>query len=75
MSVDYDFLETYDMQLASGRSFSRDFGTDRTDAFMINETAVTEFNWDNAANALAKTIMWCLRLRNAGTSIVNWLKR
>jgi ABC-type antimicrobial peptide transport system permease subunit len=38
-SVDYDYFETLGMTMAQGRSFSRDFPTDK-DAFIINEAAV-----------------------------------
>ncbi len=37
-SVDYDYFETLGMTMAAGRSFSRDFPTDK-DAFIVNETA------------------------------------
>lgn len=56
MSVDYDFLEAFGLELAAGRSFSREFGTDETEAFIINETAVTEFKWNTPQEALGKTI-------------------
>jgi putative ABC transport system permease protein len=56
MSVDYDFLEVFGMQLAAGRSFSRDFGTDESEGFIVNETAVREFNWETPEKALGKTI-------------------
>lgn len=38
MSVDYDFLETMDVKLLEGRTFSREFGTD-TASFIINKEA------------------------------------
>jgi len=38
--VDYDFLETFKMELADGRFFSREIPTDTKDAFIVNETAV-----------------------------------
>jgi len=38
--VDYDYLETFKMELAEGRFFSREILTDAKDAFVINETAV-----------------------------------
>jgi putative ABC transport system permease protein len=41
--IDYDYLETYGMTLVSGRSFDRSFTTD-TEACLINETAVKNFN-------------------------------
>ena len=56
MSVDYDFLSAYGMELVAGRSFSRDFATDPREAFIINETAVTEFKWGTPEQAIGKTI-------------------
>ena len=40
--VDYNFLETYGMTLASGRSFYESFSSDK-DACVINESAVKDF--------------------------------
>jgi putative ABC transport system permease protein len=40
--VDYDYLDTYGMNLASGRSFKESFATDK-DACIINESAVKNF--------------------------------
>jgi putative ABC transport system permease protein len=36
--VDYDFLDTLNIELAEGRSFSKGYSTDATQAFLINET-------------------------------------
>jgi len=36
--VDYDFLDTLNIEMAEGRSFSKEFSTDATQAFLINET-------------------------------------
>lgn len=41
--VDYDFIDTYGMDLGSGRSFSESFTTD-SQACIINESAVKNFN-------------------------------
>ena len=40
--VDYDFLDTYGMTLASGRSFNESFASDK-DACIINESAFRDF--------------------------------
>jgi putative ABC transport system permease protein len=40
--IDYDYLETYRISLASGRTFNKSFTTDQQ-ACMINESAVREF--------------------------------
>jgi putative ABC transport system permease protein len=36
--VDYDFLDTLNIELAAGRPFSREYSTDATGAFLVNET-------------------------------------
>ncbi len=54
--VDYDFLETYGIAMAEGRSFSEAFSTDSTEAFIINEAAVPYFGWASPEAALGKRI-------------------
>lgn len=56
MAVDFDFLQTYGMELAAGRSFDESHGTDLQQAFMVNESAVREFNWESPEKAIGKTI-------------------
>lgn len=56
MSVDYDFLKSYGMELVAGRSFDRDYGTDEAEAYIVNETAVQEFKWQSPHNAIGKLI-------------------
>jgi putative ABC transport system permease protein len=41
--VDWDYFDTYGFKITEGRSFDRDFETDR-DAVVINETAVKQFS-------------------------------
>ena len=36
-SVDYGYIETTGIELTEGRSFSREYGTDQTEAFIVNE--------------------------------------
>jgi len=38
--IDYDYLETLQMEMADGRFFSREFQADFSDAFIVNEAAV-----------------------------------
>ncbi len=42
-SVDYNFLEFFDIEMAEGRFFSDLFPTDASEALVLNETAVREF--------------------------------
>ncbi len=46
--IDFDFLATLGIRLRSGRTFSKQFATDVDQAFMLNETAARQFNWDSA---------------------------
>jgi len=43
--VDYDFVETLDIGIARGRSFSREFTDDNS--LIITETAASKLNWDD----------------------------
>ncbi len=38
--VDFDYVETLQIDLAEGRSFSKDFSMDTTNAFLVNEEVV-----------------------------------
>ncbi|MGH7598880.1 MAG: ABC transporter permease [bacterium] len=49
MFVDHDFLPALGIAMAAGRNFSRDYSTDSTDAFIINETAAARLGWKNDA--------------------------
>lgn len=53
VSTDYDFISTFGIQLAAGRFFSRDYGTD-TASFVINESSVSSLGWKNAPDAIGK---------------------
>ncbi len=52
-TVGYDFVEALDMEVVSGRNFSRQFGSDSS-AYIINEAAVRKFGWKEA---VGKTII------------------
>ncbi|GIL23064.1 MAG: ABC transporter permease [Bacteroidota bacterium] len=56
ISVDYDFIPAFGMEFIAGRNFGRDYGTDPKEAFVINESAVKQFNWNTPDEALGKTI-------------------
>jgi len=53
--VKYDFLETFDIPVVAGRSFSREFPADTTEAIMINEAMVQHLGWTNE-NAIGRSI-------------------
>ena len=39
VTVDYDFIQTLNLQLVEGRAFSKEFQSDQTAAFILNEKA------------------------------------
>ena len=44
--VDFNYLDTYGIGLASGRGFSQELGDERK-AYIINESAAKAFGWDS----------------------------
>ncbi|MEM9324264.1 MAG: ABC transporter permease [Bacteroidota bacterium] len=56
VSVDYDFVESFGLELVLGRDFSRSYGTDHTNAFIVNEQAIEKYEWGSAEAALGKTL-------------------
>ena len=59
--VDYSYIQTLGMQMAGGRNFSKDFGTDST-GIIINEETAKAFGWGK--NALGHNLT---RTENDGT--------
>ena len=57
ISIDYDFLKTYSIQMAAGRDFSHNFKTDSNN-YLINETAAKSLGWKDAENAIGKDIKY-----------------
>lgn len=47
MFVDARTVESLGLELVQGRSFSEEIGTDTTNAYILNETAVRELGWEN----------------------------
>lgn len=42
---DYDYVDTYRMEVLAGRTFSRDFSTDTAGTIILNESAAQRFGW------------------------------
>lgn len=56
LGFDADFLDVYNIKLVAGRDFSRDYGTDTTAAFLVNESTLATFGWPDAEAAIGKPI-------------------
>jgi len=48
--VSSDYLKIFDMQMADGRFYSRDFLTDSEDAIIVNETAIKKIGMESPVN-------------------------
>jgi len=53
--VERDFIQTLGVKLAAGRDFSRNFMTDASSAFILNEAAVVRLGWGEANAAIGKS--------------------
>jgi len=47
IAVDYDFIETFGIELKEGRDFSREFTTDMNRALLLNEEVVKQLGFDS----------------------------
>lgn len=57
LMVDHEYIKTIGLELVAGRDFSKDIVTDER-GWIINETAVREFELGTPAEALGKTLSW-----------------
>ncbi len=46
ISTDYDFLETFEMEMAQGRFFSRDHATDSVDGIIVNREIISMLDYE-----------------------------
>ncbi|TNE59257.1 MAG: ABC transporter permease [Bacteroidetes bacterium] len=56
ISADYDFAQTFGLQILEGRNFGKEYGSDHIDAFIINEMAVKTLGWNSPAEAIGKSM-------------------
>lgn len=54
MLIDYDFVQSLDLKMAFGRMIGREFPSDASEAFVINETAARQLGW--AGQAVGKKL-------------------
>jgi len=54
INFDADCIPTLGVGVIEGRNFSREFGTDSTEAVIINETAARKFGWDEPLGKIIK---------------------
>ena len=47
LGVDFEYFDLYELEMAAGRKFVEDFGSDAEDAVILNETALKLTGWEN----------------------------
>jgi len=52
--VDYDFIPQYGMKVLAGRAFSKDYPSDSTKSFVLNESAVKQLGYTSPQAAIGK---------------------
>jgi len=52
--ISYDYFETYDIEMAAGRAFSRAIPSDTLERAIINETLARELGWNDPQEAIGK---------------------
>jgi putative ABC transport system permease protein len=48
MSVDFDYIDTFGLEILEGRNFSKEMSTDTKTAYIINETGADVLGYENA---------------------------
>ncbi|HEV7347760.1 ABC transporter permease [Telluribacter sp.] len=52
--VDFDYIPHFNLKMAAGRPFSREFGTDTTQAMVMNEAATKLFGYSTPEEAIGR---------------------
>ncbi len=47
VAADYDYLTTLGLEITAGRDFSKEFGTDASEAYILNQAAAKRLGWDD----------------------------
>jgi putative ABC transport system permease protein len=58
IAADTEFFNTFGVEIASGRVFSKEIATDDSLAFIINEAAAREIGWSNPAEYINKEFLY-----------------
>lgn len=67
--IGFDYFETYGIEMAAGRSFSRDISTDTLERAIINETLAKQLGWQDPQEAIGKRFDFANDGENVGKVI------
>ncbi len=54
LRVDPDFSKTLEMEMITGRFYSKEFKSDSAEAIVVNEACINSFGWKDANDAIGK---------------------
>ena len=58
ITVDFDFIPLYNLELTAGRAFDVDRPSDVNEAFILNESGAARLGWTNPEEAIGKELGW-----------------
>ncbi len=56
MNINYDFIETLNLNLLAGRSYQKEYTDTAHNRYILNETALKNFGWQNPDEAIGEKI-------------------
>ena len=56
LAVDHDFIDTYGLEVIAGRGFSKDYPTDDSSAYVINESTLKALGWTAPEQAIGQEL-------------------
>jgi len=65
--VNHDYMDVMGLELVEGRFYDREFGSDLTNAFVVNEALVREMQWGDSA--LGKQFIPGVNIQGANTPV------
>ncbi len=66
--VDYDYIDTYRLDLIAGRNFDIAMGTDAAEAVIVNQATIDRYGWGD--NPIGKKIHWGFDLDGTGGRVL-----
>ncbi len=58
ISVDYDFVDVFNLKLVEGRSFRRESPSDENEAFLVNESGMRRLGYSNPKDIIGEHFAW-----------------
>lgn len=58
VTVDHDFVKTYNLQVLEGRSFAEEFPSDLEQGFLVNESGMRRLGFSKPSEAIGQKVWW-----------------